>query len=62
MAVAWCLPCRFDSIIPYFYAIYFAMLLIHRAFRDDEACHEKYGDDWLLYKKKVPSIFVPGVW
>jgi protein-S-isoprenylcysteine O-methyltransferase Ste14 len=62
MAVAWCLPCGFKSIIPYFYPIYFAVLLIHRSLRDDEACHEKYGDDWLKYKKIVPYRFFPGIW
>lgn len=25
--LSWCLPCGFDSIIPYFYVIYFAILL-----------------------------------
>ena len=32
-----------------------------RAIRDDEMCHEKYGDDWLEYKKRVPYMFVPFV-
>ena len=27
---AWCLPCGFDSIIPYFYVIYFGVLLGER--------------------------------
>ena len=61
MALAWCLPCGFDSIIPYFYAIYFAILLIHRASRDDEMCYHKYGKDWEKYKKLVPDVFIPGV-
>ena len=45
----------------YFYAIYFAVLLIHRAARDDHFCAVKYGDDWKTYKAKVPAIFVPGL-
>lgn len=61
MALAWCLPCGFDSIIPYFYAIYFAILLIHRAGRDDEICSKKYGKDWIIYKRKVPARFIPGL-
>ena len=61
MALAWCLPCGTDSIIPYFYAIYFAILLIHRAGRDDDLCKLKYGKDWDLYKRKVPYKFIPGV-
>jgi len=61
ITLAWCLLCGFDSPIPYFQAIYFLVLLIHRADRDDKLCAEKYGDDWVEYKKRVPYIFVPGV-
>merc|ERR1712146_265834 len=32
-----------ETIIPYFYAIYFAILLVHRALRDDDQCSRKYG-------------------
>mmetsp|Transcript_20735 Transcript_20735/g.21388 ORF Transcript_20735/g.21388 Transcript_20735/m.21388 type:complete len:441 (+) Transcript_20735:12-1334(+) len=59
MTLSWCLLCGFDSPIPYFQAVYFLILLIHRALRDDHMCHEKYGDDWLEYKKKVPYLFIP---
>ncbi|CAB9530443.1 Delta(14)-sterol reductase [Seminavis robusta] len=61
MGLSWCLVCGFDSIVPYFYAIYFAILLVHRAIRDDHACQEKYGEDWKEYKKKVPYMFIPGI-
>ena len=61
MGLAWCLTCGFTSVVPYFYAIYFAVLLIHRAVRDDHFCSLKYGDDWAAYKKKVPAVFVPGL-
>jgi len=49
------------SIMCYFYPIYFAILLIHRAWRDDLLCSEKYGDDWKVYKTLVPYVFVPYV-
>lgn len=29
-AWAWCLPCGLDDIVPYFYVIYFGILLVHR--------------------------------
>ncbi|KAJ3311950.1 hypothetical protein HDV04_003559 [Boothiomyces sp. JEL0838] len=61
MAVSWCLPCGFDSVIPYFYAIYFLILLVHRAHRDDELCRKKYGKDWDVYCEKVPYTFIPGI-
>lgn len=60
MGLTWCLVCGFDSIVPYFYAIYFAILLVHRSMRDDEMCAHKYGEDWLKYKQKVPYRFIPG--
>ena len=58
---AWCLLCGYDSPIPYFQALYFLILLIHRADRDDKMCAEKYGDDWEEYKRKVPYMFIPYV-
>jgi hypothetical protein len=48
-SLAWCLPCGTHSIIPYFYAIYFLALLLHRDRRDDAACRQKYGRDWDKY-------------
>ena len=47
MALAWSLPTGFSTPITYFYVIYFAVLLIHRERRDDEACHKKYVSDLL---------------
>lgn len=61
MGLSWCLLCGVDSIVPYFYAIYFAILLVHRAGRDDHACEKKYGDDWVEYKKIVRYKFIPGL-
>jgi delta14-sterol reductase/lamin-B receptor len=61
MGLSWCLVCGFSSIVPYFYAIYFLILLVHRSERDDHLCHEKYGSDWDKYKKAVPYRFIPGI-
>jgi hypothetical protein len=49
MAWAWCLPTAFDTPVTYFYVVFFAILLVHRQMRDDEACTEKYGKDWAKY-------------
>lgn len=46
----------------YFYALYFAFLLVHREGRDDAACAEKYGEDWNKYKKIVKWKILPGVY
>lgn len=43
MSIAWSLPCGFKSPLPYFYPVYFAVLLIHRDLRDEEKCALKYG-------------------
>eukprot|EP00010_Vexillifera_abyssalis_P007141 CAMPEP_0201546794 /NCGR_PEP_ID=MMETSP0173_2-20130828/3159_1 /ASSEMBLY_ACC=CAM_ASM_000268 /TAXON_ID=218659 /ORGANISM="Vexillifera sp., Strain DIVA3 564/2" /LENGTH=363 /DNA_ID=CAMNT_0047955581 /DNA_START=190 /DNA_END=1278 /DNA_ORIENTATION=- len=53
MGLSWCAFTGFNSIVTYFYAIYFAILLIHRAIRDDHFCRQKYGADWDRYKKHV---------
>jgi delta14-sterol reductase/lamin-B receptor len=60
MGLSWSLCCGTISPIAYFYAIYFAVLLVHRAMRDDHFCSLKYGKDWQTYKRHVPAIFVPG--
>ena len=61
MGLSWCMLCGFESIVPYYYAIYFAILLVHRSIRDDHMCQEKYGDDWDKYKAIVPYRFIPGI-
>ncbi|KAL8934014.1 MAG: hypothetical protein Q9216_006114 [Gyalolechia sp. 2 TL-2023] len=49
-------------LITYFYVLYFAILLIHREMRDEEACKRKYGEDWEEYKKKVRWRILPGIY
>lgn len=46
----------------YFYLIYVAVLLIHRASRDEYKCMRKYGKDWVEYKKKVSWVILPGIY
>ena len=52
----------FGSPIPYFYAVYFAILLIHRQVRDDHKCHTKYKKDWDKYCSIVPHRIIPHVY
>ncbi|KAL1861772.1 hypothetical protein VTK73DRAFT_6914 [Phialemonium thermophilum] len=49
-------------VFTYFYVVYFAVLLVHRAARDDEKCALKYGDDWEKYKKLVRWKIIPGIY
>ncbi len=61
-AWSWSLPCGFMHVLPYFYPIYFTILLVHRERRDDAMCHAKYGSDWDRYRERVPWRIVPGVY
>lgn len=62
MGLAWCLPCGFGHLLPYFYIIYFTWLLVHRERRDDAMCHARYGADWEAYRARVPYRILPGVY
>jgi protein-S-isoprenylcysteine O-methyltransferase Ste14 len=62
MALAWCLPTGFGSPLPYFYITYFTILLVHREYRDNLMCQEKYGKDWDAYSARVRWRIVPGVY
>eukprot|EP00918_Siedleckia_nematoides_P047497 GHVU01104016.1.p1 GENE.GHVU01104016.1~~GHVU01104016.1.p1 ORF type:complete len:530 (+),score=74.28 GHVU01104016.1:310-1899(+) len=61
MALSWSLLCGFDSPLPYLYPVYFLWLLVARAWRDDALCYEKYGEDWIKYKREVPNLFIPRI-
>jgi 7-dehydrocholesterol reductase len=58
----WCLPVGLENIfIPYFYFIYLTPLLIHRLFRDEERCRDKYDKYWDMYCQNVPYRMIPYV-
>jgi protein-S-isoprenylcysteine O-methyltransferase Ste14 len=62
MGLAWCLPAGFAHPLPYFYIVYFLILLIHRERRDHAMCRQKYGRDWEAYCRKVRWRIVPGLY
>ncbi|XP_032174990.1 delta(14)-sterol reductase LBR isoform X2 [Mustela erminea] len=62
MALAWSLPCGFKHILPYFYVIYFAVLLVHREARDERHCRRKYGLAWEKYRRHVPYRIIPYIY
>ena len=61
MALSWGLICGFDSVLPYFYVMFFVVMILHRAGRDIARCRKKYGNDWDRYCKEVPYLFIPKV-
>ena len=61
MGLAWCLPTGVDRIVPYFYIVYFTLLLVHREWRDGRHCARKYGEDWQSYTARVRWRILPGL-
>ncbi len=61
MALSWGLICGFRNFLPYFYVTFFVGMILHRAARDVARCRAKYGEDWDRYVKRVPYLFIPGV-
>ena len=51
-----------NTLFGYGYFLAFIILLIHRDWRDDKHCAEKYGDDWKAYRKKVRWHIIPGIY
>ncbi|KAL7978342.1 hypothetical protein Chor_014881, partial [Crotalus horridus] len=49
----------FTHILPYFYIIYFTLLLAHRDARDEHQCLRKYGLAWHEYCRRVPYRIFP---
>lgn len=60
-ALSYCLACGFGHVLPYFYFCFMLCLLIHRSFRDDIRCRQKYGAYWDKYCRLVPYKIVPYV-
>ncbi|KAF2205924.1 hypothetical protein GQ43DRAFT_406598 [Delitschia confertaspora ATCC 74209] len=60
-ALSWGFITGFNSPFPWFYAAFFTCMIIHRAMRDIERCHERYGEAWEEYTRRVPYLFIPYV-
>lgn len=58
-ALSWALITGFNSPLPWFYPIFFAVMISHRAYRDIKKCEAKYGEAWQEYKRQVPYLFIP---
>ncbi|XP_033932096.1 delta(14)-sterol reductase LBR isoform X2 [Pseudochaenichthys georgianus] len=62
MALAWSLPCGFSHLLPWYYMIYFLILLVHRDSRDMSECRRKYGSAWDEYCRTVRYRIIPRVY
>ncbi|KAL8841779.1 MAG: hypothetical protein Q9170_000812 [Blastenia crenularia] len=58
-ALSWALITGFSSPLPWFYPVFFAIMISHRAYRDIKKCEAKYGEAWYEYKRQVPYLFIP---
>lgn len=45
-AVSWGLITGFDSPFPWFYSVFFTVMIAHRAMRDITKCRQNHGDAW----------------
>ncbi|KAJ1668135.1 erg24, C-14 sterol reductase [Coemansia sp. RSA 1813] len=59
--LAQCMATGFDTPMTYFFSVYFLVLLLHRNYRDECKCREKYKKDWIRYCELVPYLFIPYV-
>lgn len=60
-SLSYCLACGVSHLLPQFYFVFMTVLLVHRAFRDDVKCKQKYGVFWKTYCQKVPYKIIPYV-
>lgn len=58
-ALNWGFITGFRSPFPWFYPVFFTIMIIHRATRDIQRCRKQYGEAWAEYERQVPYLFIP---
>lgn len=61
VGLCWALPSGASSLVPYLYVLFLVVLLLHRSYRDEKKCSEKYGRYWKEYCRLVKYRIVPCV-
>jgi len=56
---AFALTTGFTSPIPYLLPAWLTVLLVHRAWRDERRCRERYGELWTHYTARARFRMVP---
>ena len=62
LSYAMCATCGTKNLMPWTYAIFMTILLIHRCWRDEERCSKKYGKYWEDYCRRVRWVIIPGIY
>ncbi|KAK8004484.1 Carboxylesterase NlhH [Apiospora arundinis] len=60
-SMSWGLITGFKSFFPWFYFVFFMVMMSHRVKRDIDRSRRKYGDAYKKYEKEVPYLFIPYV-
>jgi len=48
-----------QSVVPYLLPLWLMVLFPHRAWRDDQRCRAKYGEQWEAYCRRARFRMIP---
>jgi len=57
--LAWSLTTGVQSVVPYLLPLWLMVLFPHRAWRDDQRCRAKYGEQWEAYCRRARFRMIP---